>query len=92
MRREYDVGGLKMVSHEQIKQALMAAGDVDHVEVTGDGYHYQVIVVSDVFLNKTKVARQQWVYSHLKDYITTGSLHALNMNTWTQSEWENQRG
>ena len=28
----------------------------------------------------------------LKNYITTGQLHALTMKTWTKDEWEKERG
>ena len=81
-----------MLSNEQLERCLIAVGSVEYVQVKGDGYHYQLTIVSDVFLGKSKVARQQWVYSQLNDYITTGRLHALSMNTWTKNEWEEQHG
>lgn len=81
-----------MLSHEEIEQRLVAIDHVSYVQVKGDGYHYQLIIVSDVFLGKPTVARQQWVYAQLNDYITTGRLHALTMSTWTTKEWEIQRG
>lgn len=81
-----------MISNEKLEHRLLEEGDVEFVQVTGDGYHYHITVVSDVFLGKTKVARQQWVYSRVKDYITTGSLHALSMKTWTKEEWEKKHG
>lgn len=81
-----------MISNDEIKSHLMAIEGVDFVNVEGDGYHYNLTLVSDVFIGKSKVARQQWVYSKLSDYITSGRLHALNMKTWTKSEWEKQNG
>lgn len=81
-----------MISNEQLEQHLKATGNIDYVKVEGDGYHYHLIIVSDAFMGKSKVARQQWVYGLLKDYITTGSLHALSMKTWTSAEWEKQGG
>lgn len=81
-----------MLSNEEIKQRLTALDDVLHVDVQGDGYKYQITVVTDVFVNKTKVARQQWVYAQLKDFIASGRLHAVSMNTWTQEEWGKQHG
>ena len=81
-----------MLSNEQIELRLKEIDSVEYVRVKGDGYHYQLTIVSDVFMGKSKVARQQWVYAQLKDYITTGSLHALSMQTWTKSEWEKQHG
>jgi len=81
-----------VISNNQIEQRLLEADSVEYVHVKGDGYHYQLTIVSDVFVGKTKVARQQWVYAQLKDYITAGSLHALSMKTWTKNEWEKQNG
>ncbi|CEK11120.1 BolA family protein [Legionella hackeliae] len=81
-----------MINNEVLKQHLAETGEVDFVQVEGDGYHYQLTVVSDAFLGKTKVSRQQWVYAKLKDYITSGSLHAISMKTFTKEEWEKNRG
>jgi len=81
-----------MLTNEEIKQRLMTLDDVDYVHVEGDGYHYRLTIVSDRFLGKPKVTRQQWVYAQLKDYIATGCLHAISMETWTKNEWEKQRG
>jgi acid stress-induced BolA-like protein IbaG/YrbA len=81
-----------MISNEELEQRLIEQGDVDFVRVEGDGYHYQLTIVSNVFQGKSKVARQQWVYARLKDYITSGSLHALSMKTWTKEEWEKNNG
>ena len=76
-----------MLSNEEIEQRLRDIDHVFYVEVKGDGYQYQLDIVTDFFINKTKVARQQWVYAQLNDFITTGRLHALSMKTWTKEEW-----
>lgn len=81
-----------MISNEEIEQHLEAIDDVAYVKVEGDGYHYQLTIVTDHFLGKSKVARQQWVYKQLNEYITTGKLHAINMKTWTKEEWGQQSG
>ncbi len=81
-----------MISNEDLGSYLRSVEGINHVQVEGDGYHYHLTIVSDVFLDKSRVARQQWVYAILKDYITSGRLHALNMKTWTNAEWEKQRG
>lgn len=81
-----------MLSNEEIEQRLKDIKDVFYVNVEGDGYKYQVTIVTDAFLNKSKVARQQWVYAQLKDFITTGRLHALSMETWTKEEWGKKHG
>ena len=81
-----------MLSNEEIEQRFRGIEQVFHVEVEGDGYQYRIIVVTDLFINKSKVARQQWVYAQLNDFITTGRLHAINMKTWTEEEWGKQHG
>lgn len=81
-----------MLSNEAVAQRLKAIDDVGYVRVEGDGYHYRLVVVSDIFLNKNKVARQQWVYRQLQDWIAEGRLHALSMETYTNLEWERKHG
>lgn len=81
-----------MISNEELEQKLLAIEEVDYVKVKGDGYHFQLTIVSDIFNGKSKVARQQWVYAQLKEDITGGSLHAISMQTLTNEEWEKQHG
>jgi acid stress-induced BolA-like protein IbaG/YrbA len=81
-----------MIENAEIEKRLLATNEVSLVKVDGDGYHYQLTVVADVFLNRTTVARQQWIYAQLKDLITAGSLHAITMKTFTTEEWEKKHG
>lgn len=81
-----------MVSNEEVKQIFSALPEVDWVNVEGDGYRYHLTVVSDVFIGKPLVERQQWVYAQIKSLILSGTVHALTMKTWTKEEWETQSG
>ena len=81
-----------MVTNEEIENRLSSIEEVAYVKVEGDGYKYQLTIVTDLFLNKPKVKRQQWVYAQLNDYITSGRLHAITMKTWTTEEWGKQNG
>ncbi len=80
------------VSNNELEQCLIKIPGVIHVEVSGDGYHYQLMIVSNDFEGMKRLARQQWVYAKLQEYITSGQLHALTMKTWTEAEWEKNRG
>lgn len=80
------------ISNEQLESQFSGIAEVDYVHAEGDGYHYQLTVVSDAFIDKSRVARQQWVYAILSEHILSGDLHAIQMNTWTKSEWEKQHG
>lgn len=81
-----------MLCNEEIEQRFKNIGDVFYVAVEGDGYQYQITVVSDLFNDKTRLERQKWVYAQLNDFITTGRLHALTIKTWTKEEWGKQNG
>lgn len=81
-----------MITNEQIEQHLRECSEIQQAFVSGDGYHYQITVISNHFIGQSKVARQRWVYSKLKHYITEGSLHALSMTTLTNEEWEKNHG
>jgi acid stress-induced BolA-like protein IbaG/YrbA len=81
-----------MLNNQELEQQLKELDGIHYVKVDGDGYHYQLTLVTDVFIGKTKVARQQWVYSQLKQYIVSGQLHALSMKTWTVKEWGEHHG
>lgn len=81
-----------MLANEDVEKQLRSNDEVFFVQVEGDGYQYQVTVVSDLFINKSPVARQRWVYSQLSNFITTGQLHAISMKTWTKEEWGKQHG
>ncbi len=73
-------------SNEEIQEALEANFKDSQITVSGDGYNYQVSVVSDEFEGLFKVKRHQKVYAVLKDFINSGALHALTINTYTPDE------
>lgn len=69
-------------------QSLLAARFPDaHIEVGGDGYHHDVLIVSAAFAGLMPVKKQQLVYAVLNDKIVDGSLHAINMKLFTPEQW-----
>ena len=58
------------------------------VLVEGDGAHFQAVIVSPLFTNKSKVQRQQLVYDTVRSQLLDGSLHALSLKTYTPEEWQ----
>ena len=57
------------------------------VIVTGDGSHFEAIVIGEVFDGLSIVKKQQKVYATLGDKITNGEVHALTIKTYTAEEW-----
>jgi acid stress-induced BolA-like protein IbaG/YrbA len=75
-----------MVTPQSIKQSIEAALPCQHVEVIGDGEHFQALVVSDEFAGRNRVQRHQLVYAALGDRMRE-EIHALSMRTLTPQEW-----
>ena len=75
-----------MVTPESIKQSIEAALACQHVEVSGDGEHFQALVVCDQFAGRSRVQRHQLVYAALGDRMRE-EIHALSMRTLTPQEW-----
>lgn len=74
-------------------QALIAAGlDCQHLEVAGDGRHWQAVIVSAAFEGLRPIQRHQKVYATLGQRMHTDEVHALSMKTLTPAEWSVQRG
>jgi acid stress-induced BolA-like protein IbaG/YrbA len=75
-----------MVSAESIKQSIEAGVACQHLEVVGDGEHFQALIVSEDFAGRTRVQRHQLVYAALGDRMRE-EIHALSMRTLTPQEW-----
>lgn len=76
------------MSSDQLETLLKQQPDIVVAKVEGDGRHYTVTIVSDVFVDQPKIKRQLWVYALLNPHIISGAVHALQLNTWTQGEWQ----
>ncbi len=76
---------------ERIKGALPGA-QVEVVDTTGTGDHFQATVVSERFVGLPMVRCHQLVYAPLQDKLATGELHALALKTWTPEQWAKTKG
>ena len=77
---------------DQVKQILQAHLPDCTIEVGGDGNHVDVTVIGDVFEGLNAVKKQQLVYAGLNQQISDGSVHAVNMKTYTCAEWQQLNG
>ena len=80
-----------MVDPESIKAGIAAGVVCEHLEVVGDGQHFQALVVSPAFAGKSRVQRHQLVYAALGDRMRE-EIHALSMQTLTPEEWRKAGG
>jgi acid stress-induced BolA-like protein IbaG/YrbA len=75
-----------VVTPEYIEQAIQAGLACEHVQVAGDGQHFQAVIVSTAFAALSRVKRHQLVYGALGDKMRE-EIHALSMQTLTPDEW-----
>ncbi|MBT7443286.1 MAG: BolA family transcriptional regulator [Methylococcales bacterium] len=75
------------MENDAVKALIEQAFPGDTVTVTGDGSHFDAIVVSNTFEGMSAVKRQQAVYASVTDQITSGELHAFGIKAHTPDEW-----
>ena len=80
-----------MVTPESVRNGIEAGLACEHVEVVGDGQHFQALVVSAEFAGRSRVQRHQLVYAALGDRMRE-EIHALSMQTLTPDEWKKAAG
>ena len=76
-----------MVTPESIQLNIAQGMETAHLSVTGDGQHFEAIVVSAEFSGESRIRRHQRVFQTLGDRMR-GEIHALSIKTYTPEEWE----
>ena len=75
-----------MVAPEDVKRYIDDHLSCQHLEVSGDGQHFEAVIVSEIFRGKSRVQRHQLVYGALGDRMRE-EIHALSMQTLTPEDW-----
>jgi acid stress-induced BolA-like protein IbaG/YrbA len=81
-----------MMQPEQVEKIIAAGLPCEHLQVAGDGHHFEALIVSAEFAGKNRMQRQQRVNEVLRQHFNSGELHALSMKTQTPEEWSAARG
>ena len=68
-----------------IKEKIQGGLKDSIVEVTGDGTHFEALIVSPEFEGKNTLQRHKLVYSILQEEMKE-AIHALSMKTLTVDE------
>ncbi len=79
-----------MVTPENVRSYIAGGLACEHLEVTGDGQHFEAMIVSTLFEGKRLIQRHQLVYAVLGDRMRA-EIHALSMHTLTPSEYAAKR-
>jgi acid stress-induced BolA-like protein IbaG/YrbA len=72
----------------EIQNLLADNLDACEVEVSGDGSHFDILVIGEVFDGLRPVQKQQLIYKILNPHIADGTIHAVNIKTFTPAEWQ----
>lgn len=72
---------------EQVRQYIADHLECDHIEVYGDGSHFEALIVSPAFEGKRSIARHQLVYKAMGERMKA-EVHALSMRTLTPDEYK----
>jgi acid stress-induced BolA-like protein IbaG/YrbA len=75
-----------MVTPQSIERSIADGLPCEHVEVAGDGEHFQAIIVSAAFEGLSRVRAHQLVYQALGERMRE-EIHALSMTTLTPAQW-----
>ena len=75
-----------MVTPDSIRATLDSGLACEHLEVRGDGQHFEAVIVSPEFEGLSRIKRHQRVYGVLGDRMRE-EIHALSMTTLTPAEW-----
>jgi acid stress-induced BolA-like protein IbaG/YrbA len=74
------------VEPDSIEQSIRAGLACTHLEVKGDGAHFEAVIVSPAFAGLTRVRQHQLVYAALGERMRD-EIHALSMKTFSPEEW-----
>jgi len=72
---------------DKVKELIENGMSAEHVEVEGDGSHFEAVIVSNEFDGKSLIQRHQVVYKALGDAMKE-DIHALSMKTYTPEQWQ----
>ncbi len=71
---------------EAVKTLIESGLPGAQVQVSGDGRHFEALVVSDEFEGKSLIQRHRMVMDAVKTEIASDQLHALSIRAQTPAE------
>ena len=77
-----------MITPEEIKSYIQQGLACQHIEVRGDGHHFEALIVSEAFNGKSMIQQHQLVYGALGERMKQ-EIHALSMKTFSPEQWQN---
>jgi len=72
------------MENQEVERLIAAGLPGCKVTVTGDGRHFEAVVISKEFEGKTLLQRQRMVMQSVRAQIESDELHALSIKTLTE--------
>ncbi|WP_159569551.1 BolA/IbaG family iron-sulfur metabolism protein [Limnobacter sp. 130] len=79
-----------MLLPETVRGYIAQGLECEHLTVSGDGQHFEAVIVASAFEGLRSIQRHQKVYAVLGDRMRA-EIHALSMKTLTPGEWAQQQ-
>ncbi len=73
------------VTPDNVKDYILLGLECEHIQVEGDGRHFDAVIVSPAFEGKSLLQQHKLVYQVLGDKMK--KIHALSMKTLTPTQW-----
>ncbi len=73
------------ITPEHVRDFIQQGLECEHVDVEGDGRHFEAVIVSKAFEGKGLLQQHRLVYQALGDRME--KIHALSMKTYTPEQW-----
>jgi acid stress-induced BolA-like protein IbaG/YrbA len=80
-----------MISHQNIAELIrntLPNAKVQVEDPNQDGQHFAAIVVAEQFEGLSMIKQHKLVYSAIQEHLDSGAIHALQLKTYSLSQWE----
>lgn len=79
------------MNEAEVKRLIEAGLPGSEVTVSGDGRHFEAVVVSGAFAGKSMLHQHRMVYATLGDSFQSDAIHALSVKTYTPEARQEKR-
>ena len=80
---------MNVLTPDTLKTYIASGLECQVLDVSGDGHHFEALIVASAFEGLRSIQRHQKVYAVLGDRMRA-EIHALSMKTLTPAEWAEQ--
>lgn len=79
------------MENSEIQSLLLHALPLEEVHVRGDGSHFEIFAVGELFADLSRIKQQQTIYAPLAECIAENRIHAVSIKTYTPVQWARDR-